>query len=135
MAKRVCPLKASPQFRPWFGYLRSHNSPPKWPKTHFLSLVGLSLIPPASQRSFSHWLPHTVPSAFQNLLPSLSVPECTRLTPTTGPLHVPLSLPRPPSRSPWLFLTFSDRSSPYYMCLSQSIKAIFHVAFAPDVMN
>lgn len=43
MAKRVCPLKASPQFRPWVAYLEPHNSPPKWPKAHFLSLVGLFL--------------------------------------------------------------------------------------------
>lgn len=37
----------------------------------------------------------------------------------TGPLHVP----SPPSWSPWLFLTFSGRSSLYSVCLSQSIKA------------
>lgn len=41
MAKRVCALKASPQFRPWFRHLGPHNSPPKWPKAHFQSLVGL----------------------------------------------------------------------------------------------
>ena len=75
----------------------------------------LSLDPPVFQASFSHWLPYTVPSAFRAFSQSPRMPQAPA---HSRPLHLPLSLTASITfLVPWLFLTFSGRSS-LYCCVS-----------------
>lgn len=84
-----------------------------------LSQCPLSLDPPVFQASFSHWLPYTVPSAFQHSGTSLNLPECLRLPPTQGLYTCPY---HSPPQSPSWSLGSSSPSRAGQVCIAVSLS-------------